>query len=189
MARYGGGVRWNLPFRPPLAEPQPGSFALSNCLELPVSAPDCIQPLFGGESVEDLRNAVKQKIDFILQTGGLYVGIVHAGVFNEADSTRRLDHLRFVAGQLDRPDMWIASMDEIASWWTRRECVHLVLRNNCWSAVNRGDHGIHGLTLVAEDSEGAVVRRTELPGLDPGDTANLEFPNHLLGVMNHAASI
>jgi len=188
MARYGGGVRWNLPFRPPLAEAQ-GKFTLSQYVELPVSAPDCIQPLFGGESVEELRSAVKQKIDFIAQTGGLYVGIVHAGVFGESDSARRLDHLRFVARELERPGFWVASMDEIASWWNRRDCVHLGLRNNRWTAINRGDQGISGLSVVAEDSEGTVIHRSELPALDAGDSIEIEFPNPILGVMNYATSI
>jgi hypothetical protein len=182
MARYGGGIRWNFPFRPPLAEDN-GQFTLSQCLELPVSAPDCIQPLFGGESVDDLRTAVRQKIDFIEQTGALYTGIVHAGVFDQADSNCRLDHLRFVTSELDRPGFWVASMDEIASWWLRRESVHLVSNGSTWSACNGGDQSINGLCFVAEDSQGNVLYRAELPGLDAGASTQIEFLNQPLGVI------
>jgi hypothetical protein len=68
-----------------------------------VSAPDCIQPLFEGASHWALRRAVRQKLAFLRETGGLYVGIVHAGVFGPRDADRREAHLRFVARQAAVP--------------------------------------------------------------------------------------
>jgi peptidoglycan/xylan/chitin deacetylase (PgdA/CDA1 family) len=69
---FGGGVRLNVPYRPPVEKS--GGLAPSRCLELPVSAPDCIQPLFAGENVRALAGAVRRKTAFTRATGGLYVG-------------------------------------------------------------------------------------------------------------------
>src|SRR5262249_14726503 len=64
VARYGGGVRLNVPFRQPIADRE-GRVRQSRCLQVPVSAPDCIQPLFAGEDVDSLRRAVTEKVDFV----------------------------------------------------------------------------------------------------------------------------
>ena len=53
LAHFGAGVRLNLPYRPAVAD-KAGGIRPSRCLELPLTAPDCIQPLFAGESVETL---------------------------------------------------------------------------------------------------------------------------------------
>ena len=62
-----------------------GAVRPSRCLELPVTAPDCIQPLFLGDRPAQLGAAVARKCRFVASTGGLYVAIVHAGVFGDRD--------------------------------------------------------------------------------------------------------
>ena len=119
MANFGRGVRLNVPFRP-LIDDEAGTRP-SRCLELPLTAPDCIQPLFAGESSERLRQTVESKAAFLGATGGLYVALVHGGVFDEHDADVRTAHLEFVYRQLRRADVWLAGMEDIADWWCRRE--------------------------------------------------------------------
>src|SRR5262249_60691330 len=79
LDHFCGGVRVNVPYRPPVTT-EDGRLCPSRCLELPVSAPDCIRPLFHGNDIRQLRRAVRTKIAFVHETGGLYVGIIHGGV-------------------------------------------------------------------------------------------------------------
>ncbi|TFH20063.1 MAG: hypothetical protein E4H03_12840, partial [Myxococcales bacterium] len=127
--RFGAGVRVNHPFRPPVAvgggKPHP-----SRCLELPLTAPDCIQPLFMGESEQALRDTVSKKAAYIRDTEGMYVALVHAGVFGDDDADVRMRHLSFVEEVLCDAGVWLADMDMLADWWTRREAVRLESRGD-----------------------------------------------------------
>jgi peptidoglycan/xylan/chitin deacetylase (PgdA/CDA1 family) len=161
---FGTGVRLALPFRPPLEDG--GRVRPSACLELPVSAPDCIQPLFEGRTVWELRRAVRAKVAFVQATGGLYVGIVHAGVFGPRDAERRETHLRFVRRCVTRPDVWLASVTQIADWWCARERLEVRVVGDHATVTNRGDHAVEGARLVVE--RGERERSIALPALAPG---------------------
>ncbi len=166
---FGTGVRLNFPFRPPILDEQ-GRPRPSLCLELPLTAPDCIQPLFAGESVADLRNTIKRKADYIHATGSLYVALVHAGVFGNRDSRLREAHLAYVHEILTRDSVWLAGMGEIAEWWHRRENVCATMEDGHVIVRNMGSTEIDGLAVVIEG------RSYPLPGLPAGKTHVFERP-------------
>src|SRR6185436_7992102 len=148
MTHFGAGVRLNVPFRPPLEDGD--RVRPSACLELPVSAPDCIQPLFEGDDVCTLRRAVRDKVEFIRATGGLYVGIVHAGVFGTRDALRRATHLAFVREQLLHSDVWVAPASEIAEWWCDRERLTLTVGDDCVRVMNQGNRPVDGIRVLVD---------------------------------------
>jgi hypothetical protein len=167
---FGGGVRLNVPFRPPL-EDDDGRVRSSRCLELPVSAPDCIQPLFAGEGREALERAVGAKVDFVRATAGLYMGIVHAGVFGRADAARREAHLDFVRDAVAEPDVWLASAGEVAEWWCLRERLGLAVSDGAVRVTNAGERPAAGVRLVVEEGEETSVH--DLPVLAAGASAEV----------------
>jgi peptidoglycan/xylan/chitin deacetylase (PgdA/CDA1 family) len=173
LAGYGGGVRLNVPFRPPV----PGEDGLprpSRCLEIPVSAPDCIQPLFEGASHWALRRAVRAKLAWVRETGGVYVGIVHAGVFGPADADRRETHLRFVARELGRGGLWLATLGQIADWWRARERVVVAVDGAGRALVrNAGEAPVAGLRLRVDGPD--ATRVLPLPVLRPGAAAAVDL--------------
>jgi peptidoglycan/xylan/chitin deacetylase (PgdA/CDA1 family) len=153
LAHFGAGVRLNLPYRPAVAD-EADDIRPSRCLELPLTAPDCIQPLFAGESVEALRQTVATKAAFVRASGGLYVALVHGGVFGKDDAGVRATHLAFVARQLRHPEVWLASLEEIAAWWRGREALTLSLEGDGVRVANGGSHPISGVRVIIE-REGA----------------------------------
>lgn len=170
IAHFGGGVRVNVPYRPPLATDD-GELRPSRCLELPLTAPDCIQPLLGGASETELRTTVAAKAAYLRATGGLYVALVHGGVFGEDDRARRAAHLEFVAGELRHPDVWLASAADVADWWCRREALRLVDGPDGVQVTNDGGEAITGVRVTI-DRNGAE-RTLDLPSLAPGATITL----------------
>lgn len=153
--RFGAGVRLTVPYRPPVTD-DGGRVRASRCLELPVSAPDCIQPLFGGDDPAGLQQAVQSKIAFVRATGGLYTGIVHGGVFGPADAARRGAHLAFVRGALDHPDLWLTSATAVAAWWRGREGVRVRVRDETLEVENCGPTTVAGLRVLLERPVGTA---------------------------------
>jgi hypothetical protein len=162
---FGAGVRVNVPYRPLIREAS-GALHPSRCLELPLTAPDCIQPLFAGASAVTLRTDVAAKAAFVRETGGLYVALVHAGVFDDHDATVRLEHLAFVCQQLRRADTWLAGIGQIADWWCRRESLRLSVRNQEIHIANEGEHPVASVRVVVEQQRGRRVLL--VPPLQPG---------------------
>src|SRR5262249_13803091 len=148
-----------------------GAVRRSRCLECPVSAPDCIQPLFQGNDIRQLRRAVRAKIAFICETGGLYVGIVHGGVFGERDAVRRGSHLTFVRRQLDRPDVWLANAADVARWWTAREQGSVRVVADRLVVANEGGLPVAGAGILVERDSGTVT--LPVPLLEPGQSVAL----------------
>jgi peptidoglycan/xylan/chitin deacetylase (PgdA/CDA1 family) len=165
IAHFGGGVRVNVPYRPPLATDD-GKLRPSRCLELPLTAPDCIQPLLGGASEDELRATVAAKAAYVRETGGLYVALVHGGVFGESDRARRAAHLEFVAGTLRHPDVWLAGTADVADWWRRREALRLSEGPEGPRVVNGGTETIAGVRVVVERD--GTERVLDVPPLAPG---------------------
>ncbi len=173
MANFGRGVRLNVPFRP-LIDDGASGLRPSRCLELPLTAPDCIQPLFAGESPERLRQTVETKAAFLAATGGLYVALVHGGVFDEHDADLRTAHLEFVYRQLRRADVWLAGMEDIADWWCRREALKLSVKASAVHVTNTGSQPISGARIVIErDGTECVLN---VPPLPPGAQIALVVP-------------
>jgi hypothetical protein len=175
LDHFGGGVRVNVPFRPPVLGDD-GCLRPSRCLELPVSAPDCIQPLFQGDDIRQLRRAVRAKVAFIRATGGLYVGIVHAGVFGPRDAARRGAHLSFVSRQLERPDVWLATAGDVARWWAARERLELRVVAGRIVVTNQGRLPVGGVRILVERESG--TESLSLPPLEPAQTVTLADPEH-----------
>jgi peptidoglycan/xylan/chitin deacetylase (PgdA/CDA1 family) len=173
LDHFGGGVRLNVPFRPPI-ESSLGMVRPSRCLELPVSAPDCIQPLLHGDDMRQLRRAVRAKMAFVHETEGVYVGIVHGGVFGARDAARRGAHLSFVARQLARPDLWLASLGDIARWWAARERLHLRMDADRVVVSNQGRAPVAGARVLVERRAETITML--VPLLHPGETVSLSLP-------------
>lgn len=162
---FGAGVGLNLPFRP-LVEGERGELRPSRCLELPLTAPDCIQPLLGGESVLALRNTIARKTAFVRATGGGYVALVHAGVFGPSDTERRMAHLDFVVSALRRDGVWLTDLAGMHRWWSAREAVRLLPCEGGIEIRNEGSERITGLRLVVE--HGRDRNRIEVPPIEAG---------------------
>jgi hypothetical protein len=114
---------------------------------------------------------VRAKIAFVRDTGGLYVGIVHGGVFGERDSVRRGSHLSFVRRQLDAPDVWLANAADIARWWTAREHVAVRVVADRLVVTNEGRLPIAGARILVERA-GETTALT-VPLLEPGQSVAL----------------
>jgi hypothetical protein len=136
-----------------------------------VSAPDCIQPLFQGYDIRQLRRAVRAKVAFVHDTGGLYVGIVHGGVFGARDAARRGAHLSFVSRQLERPDVWLATAGDVVRWWAARERLALKVVADRIVVRNQGLLPVGGARILVERESGTEL--LSVPLLDPGQTINL----------------
>jgi peptidoglycan/xylan/chitin deacetylase (PgdA/CDA1 family) len=173
MANFGRGVRLNVPFRP-LIDDGNGGVRPSRCLELPLTAPDCIQPLFAGESPERLRQTVESKVEFLGATGGLYVALVHGGVFDDHDADLRTAHLEFVYRQLRRADVWLAGMDDLADWWCRRESLKLTVKASAVHVTNTGTQPIAGARVIIDRDGGECV--LNVPPLPAGAQIALVVP-------------
>jgi len=171
LQHYGRGVRLNLPYRP-LLEEDSGEWRRSRCLELPLTAPDCIQPLFAGDDVAALRQTVGEKAAFVRASGGLYVALVHAGVFGPADAARRLAHLDFVGEQLRHPDVWLTSPERLVEWWTAREQLRITTAGDAVCVVNDGQCAVADAMVVIEGAES--MQSQKLPVLAPGETARVD---------------
>src|SRR5262245_31466756 len=170
LDHFGGGVRLNVPFRPPVLA-EDGGLRPSRCLELPVSAPDCIQPLFQGLDIRQLRGAVRAKVAFVHDTRGLYVGIVHGGVFGARDAARHGAHLTFVSRQLERPDVWLATTGDVARWWAARERIALKAVADRIVVINQGRLPVGGARVLVERESG--TESLPVPLLDPGQAVTL----------------
>ncbi len=170
VAHFGGGVRVNVPYRPPLAT-DAGGLRPSRCLELPLTAPDCIQPVLAGASEEELRATVTTKAAYVRETDGLYVALVHGGVFGDDDRARRAAHLEFVAGELRHPDVWLAAAEDVAEWWCRREAIRVSDSAEGIQVTNEGPDAVAGARVVVD--RGGTERTLDLPPLPPGTTVTL----------------
>jgi peptidoglycan/xylan/chitin deacetylase (PgdA/CDA1 family) len=176
LNHFGGGVRFNLPYRPLLEDP--AGLRPSRCLELPLTAPDCIQPLFAGGSEAELRDAVAVKTAFLRRTGGLYCALVHAGVFGDRDAERRERQLEFLLGHMRHHDVWLASVSEIVEWWCRREALHVAVQGDTAVVTNGGTETVSGVRIAAEDRHATCWQA--VPALAPGESAFLRVPPHAL---------
>lgn len=169
LEHYGRGVRLNLPYRAPIPLAD-GRWRPSRCLELPLTAPDCIQPLFAGAAPEHLQRTVGEKAEFVRASGGLYVALVHAGVFGDGDAARREAHLADVAAALRHPDTWMTTPERVVAWWNARERLRIEVDDLAVRVRNEGPDPVGGAVLVLE--RGSIAERVRLPVLPPhGDVA------------------
>ena len=100
------------------------------------------------------------------ESGGLFVALVHAGVFGDTDAERREAHLRVVHDLLQHPDVWVADIAEIVDWWTGREQVRVEAPAGSVRVTNQGTAPIEGLQLAIDHI--GVRTLIALPLLAPG---------------------
>jgi len=62
--------------------------------------------------------------------------------------------------------VWLASADEIADWWCRREALHVTDDGKNVRLVNRGTRTIDAVRVVVERN--GAERTVDLPPLAPG---------------------
>jgi peptidoglycan/xylan/chitin deacetylase (PgdA/CDA1 family) len=172
LAHYGRGVRLNLPYRP-LIEDADGAWRASRCLELPLTAPDCIQPLFAGDDVAQLRATVAEKARFVRASGGCYVALVHAGVFGPDDAARREAHLDFVVAQLRHPETWLTNLAWLVEWWGARERLQVNVVADAVQVVNQGSQALDGAVLLLE--RGTSTQTAALPALAAGGAISVAW--------------
>jgi hypothetical protein len=142
-----------------------------------VTAPDCVQPLFLGQRPGQLGAAVARKCRFVAETGGLYVAIVHAGVFGTRDAARRGAHLGFLMRRLATAQTWLTSASALTDWWESREAIRVVRDGAAVTLENRGPRGLRSLRVlidregdtatyvVSNLGPGAVVRMAPAPAV------------------------
>jgi hypothetical protein len=170
LSRYGAGVRLNIPFRPPI-ETGTGKLRPSRCLELPLCAPDCVQPLFAGETMAALQQCVRAKAAHVRAGGGLYVALVHAGVFGDRDAELREQHRRFVARELSAGETWLPHIRELLDWWRARENLTITWRRGTPCVHNSGHRTVHHVRAVVDDGRNEFLMA--VPPVEPGATVAL----------------
>ena len=117
MQHYGRGVRLNLPYRP-LLEDGDGHWRLSRCLELPLTAPDCIQPLFAGQDAETLRSTIEAEGRVRARQRRTRTSRWCTPACSVPDdAARREAHLDVVVEQLRQGDTWLTSPQLLVEWW------------------------------------------------------------------------
>ncbi len=105
---FGSGISFNYPFFHP-------SLSL---LEIPITAPDGIFPLYLGYTENEMYQMYKKKISFINEIGGIYVSIIHPEFLYGEDITRRFALLKFIYNNIQgKKNIWIADLEEIYKWW------------------------------------------------------------------------
>jgi hypothetical protein len=112
---------------------------------------------------------VEHKAAFVRASGGLYVALIHAGVFGRADAVRREAHADFVAAHLRHPETWLTTPDRVAEWWTARESVRVrCTADDAVAVTNDGPGAVSGAVLVIERH--GAAQRVALSTLAAGDT-------------------
>jgi len=90
---------------------------VSKILEIPITSPDDILPLYAGWSMEKLKKLYKEKIEFVRQKRGVYVFISHPGLSDEKDAQLREELRRFVMDKARSSNAWITTLDNIHRFW------------------------------------------------------------------------
>ncbi len=163
-SRYGGGVGINYPFHPVIEDR--GGFRFSRIFEYPVTAPDCIMPLFMGKSREEMLEIYRKKLSYIKKIEGLYVSIVHAGVFGLKDMETRLDLLDFLWQAANLQGFWIVSPEKLLRWLRQRDDLIFTFDDAGLILKNISPDSSSGLSLlvVSRDGKERILPVPEIGG-------------------------
>lgn len=146
---FGGGVSVNFPFRPPIMDGN--RIRKASFLEFPVTAPDCITPIFMGRTEQELFDIYIKKITFVHDIGGFFISLIHAGVFNEADSQLRHRLLRFVIGAVEnKKDIWKTGFRQAYEWWVTREGLNISIAGDKIRIINNNDHVVSDIGIEVQ---------------------------------------
>lgn len=115
---HGKGISFNFPFR---LFSNRGEIKEYKVLELPLTGPQDMEPYFSGLNVNEYKAVFRQKHEWVRNIGGLYVFLVHAGVYGERDSKMRIDLLQHLFTLVEKQDVWITRLGEVSQWWLQRE--------------------------------------------------------------------
>lgn len=104
---FGNGCGLHFPF-----------FPFNSILEIPVTAPDDILPLYMGLKFSEIKKIIKKKINMIRETGGLYVHITHPGLFGNRDYKYREKLQSFIVKNIvNSEDVWITTLEGVFRRW------------------------------------------------------------------------
>ena len=153
---YGAGVTINYPFYHHIKNET--TYEKTGLLEIPITSPDCIEPLMMGYDVDAMRSLYHTKIGYMNDIEGAYVCIVHAGNFDNVDVRIRTELLKFLLDEIEHYNFWRTDMDALACWWKKREKLCLKIESGAISITNHGDEEVDGIVLVYETQSGEVHR-------------------------------
>ena len=138
-----------------------------------MSAPDCIQPLFQGDDIRQLRRAVRAKIAFVRETGGLYVGIVHGGVFGDRDArpARGAPGVRVPPARAPRRVARHRRRRRRTGGWRASIVAHQRASAIAIVVTNQGRLPVAGARVLVERDAGTTV--LPVPLLEPGESVTL----------------
>jgi peptidoglycan/xylan/chitin deacetylase (PgdA/CDA1 family) len=146
---FGGGVSINYPFRPAIIEEN--GLRQSNFLEFPVTAPDCIMPLFIGEKEDQLYKTYEEKINYTCDIHGAFICLVHAGVFDEKDikiRTRLLNYLHKTVG--NNKEIWLTNLKSLYKWWCQREKINFILEEDGFCLTSNNENPLYEIAITME---------------------------------------
>ncbi len=161
---FGGGVGTNYPYRPIIESK--GRLRFVSLFEYPVTAPDCIMPLFMGKTEEEMFATYRKKLAYIKEVEGLYVSIIHAGVFDRKDIKTRLGLLDFLWESANREGFWIVSPEKLYSWLRQREDILFTFDHAGLILKNISSNSSSGLSLnfFSLDGKQKTIPLPELKG-------------------------
>jgi peptidoglycan/xylan/chitin deacetylase (PgdA/CDA1 family) len=174
---FGGGVSINLPFRPPLIDD--GKIRRANFIEFPVTAPDCITPIFMGLAERELFDIYVKKMAFVHDTEGFFISLIHAGVFNEADSRLRHRLLQFVVDTVKtKEDIWKAGFEQAYEWWNAREGLSVNIAGEKIRVINNNNHIVSDIGIEIKTLSGK--HSLKVASLAPNSYVDIDCPQTII---------
>lgn len=169
---FGKGVSINYPYRPIICDKD--KFRSVNFFEFPVTAPDCIMPLFMGCSQEEMFQMYREKIDYTHDCEGVFVCINHAGVFDKKDIRIRARLLDFLLSLLkDKKDIWQTNMNGIYKWWAARENIRFIYSDTGIKIRNDNKEPVSDIRINIDTENGK--KELIVPTINPQESIELEI--------------
>lgn len=169
--RWGGGVAINFPFYP-IYKLQ-NSLKKASFLEFPVTSPDCILPLFSGNSIEEMHGLYRRKLNFIERIGGMFISIIHAGCFDKDDICLRENLLKFLNSELQGKSFWRTNLEDLYAWWKQRENLRIEIDNKNITVTNGSNKCIENIGIIYETKSKKML--LSLPKLKPHEFFQIDI--------------
>ena len=168
---YGGGVSINYPFYRLIKDA--GEYRKSNLLEVPVTSPDCIEPLMMGMGKDGMLDIYKKKLEYVEAIEGVYVSIVHAGNFGREDSDVRMSLLRFLSEEVKKHKFWLTNLKSLRAWWILRSGLSVSIANGGAITLSNGnDVEVKDIKVIYEE-EGSGMKVYHAEKISPNSKINL----------------
>ena len=139
----GSGVSYNLPYY--IFDFENKKF--EEVLEIPISAPDCISPIYFGHSLKKTAELFELKAKWISEIGGVCNFIIHAPAWGNDDAKQRMWLLDRIQN-IDKREFWIATGNEINKWWRERRDIDMSIKGN--KIKLKSKHKIKNLIILSK---------------------------------------